>query len=522
MVSMRYYSSRFVKLCPHMVCALALASVVLGTRSETQAQGHGVSADPGVQPVPLSSLQGLQSDSLWDTIDGLEFWAVPLEPPAEYYDSVDPSSRSTLRATLHGLIDDHQVFRYSHRSRPDDNRHVVDTWDIIALADAHPENPERVLDIYLNGTFDRQLRGKTTDPRYDREHSWPKSLGFPDQTTKNPAYSDCHHLFAAFRSYNGSRSNKPYGALDPDAERRKPTLENIGRGGSLTDEPDSSNYSFGDVWQTWIGRRGEVARAMFYLDVRYEGGPNEADLQLTEELADVEKLNVWKTGGDAFMGLLPVLLQWHEDDPVDDLERRRNTVVFLFQGNRNPFVDHPEWVDVLFGDGEPPGNASSGEAVVWINEFHYDNQGADRDEFVELAGPAGSSLDGWVLVGYNGSGGRGYRTIVLNGLLTGEMGSVGFSTVDFAGLQNGPSDGLALVDPDGNVVQLISYEGSFTATDGPAEGMDAENIGVAESGSTPAGESLQLTSLGAGPDDFTWANAGQSTPGVVNTGQSFR
>ena len=223
------------------------------------------------------------------------------------------------------------------------------------MADAHPEEPERVLDIYQNATFDRQLAGTRDDPRYDREHSWPKSYGFPDQLISNPAYSDVHHLFAAYFRYNqsGGRWDKPYGTGEPNDDARHPTLANFGRGGHLTEEPDSSNFRFDEVWQTWIGRRGDVSRAMFYMDVRYEGdlfgAANEPNLELTDDLALIDSADVWRTGEVAFMGLLSVLLQWHEEDPVDDLERRRNTVVYLFQGNRNPFIDRPEWVGILYG-----------------------------------------------------------------------------------------------------------------------------------------------------------------------------
>jgi endonuclease I len=70
---------------------------------------------------------------------------------------------------------------------------------------------------------------------------------------------------------------------------------------------------------------------MFYMDVRYDGGQRtdgnfEPDLQLTDDVAKIEVLDVWSTGGEAFMGLEEVLVRWHQQDPVDDLERRRNTV----------------------------------------------------------------------------------------------------------------------------------------------------------------------------------------------------
>ena len=110
-----------------------------------------------------------------------------------------------------------------------------------------------------------------------------------------------------------------------------------------------------------MGRRGDIARAMMYADVRYEGGNHgvtgavEPNLILT----DVEGLIAASQTGQnittAYMGMLTVLLQWHVQDPVDAYERRRNDVVHAFQGNRNPFVDHPEWVECLFNGVCTPG-----------------------------------------------------------------------------------------------------------------------------------------------------------------------
>ncbi len=92
---------------------------------------------------------------------------------------------------------------------------------------------------------------------------------------------------------------------------------------------------------------------MFYMAIRYEGGENEADLLLVDDISRVVAIdNAWKNGTDAYMGMLSTLLQWHIQDPVDDLERRRNSVVYLFQGNRNPFIDHPEWVIPAFTDSD--------------------------------------------------------------------------------------------------------------------------------------------------------------------------
>lgn len=82
--------------------------------------------------------------------------------------------------------------------------------------------------------------------------------------------------------------------------------------------------------------KGDIARAIFYMDIRYEGDNNEPDLELIEEEA---------SSGCDCMGWLSTLLEWHQLDRVDDRERRRNDLIFNeFQGNRNPFIDHPEWV----------------------------------------------------------------------------------------------------------------------------------------------------------------------------------
>ena len=495
-------------------------------------QGPGVEADHAVGVVPLSDFTGLNPSEDWHLVDSLEFWSIPRDPPTGYYATVNTSTGSTLRQNLHAIVAKHRVFPYTHPSIPSDANHVVDTWDILALADAHPQEPQRVLDVYHNNTLTRQLKGATNDPHYDREHSWPKSLGFPDQSIANAAYSDCHHLYAAYSSYNSSRSNKPYGTGSLDQATEKPTIENLGRGGSLMSDPDSSNYSFPTVWQTWLGRRGDVARSMFYMDVRYEGGQNSAagfepELQLTDDASQINQRNVWASGGVAFMGLLPVLRDWHAQDPVDDLERRRNAVVFLFQGNRNPFVDHPEWVPILFGGPTPPSGGTTptptaSAPVVWINELHYDNVGDDQGEFIEVAGTGGTNLTGWSLVAYNGSGGRVYRTVPLGGSLPSTSNGLGLLAFDFAGLQNGPPDGVALIDPAGRSVQFLGYEGAFTATDGPADDLEATDIGVSESGTTPTGSSLQLRGSGRSATDFVWSITSPATRGVLNTGQEFR
>lgn len=162
-------------------------------------------------------------------------------------------------------------------------------------------------------------------------------------------------------------------------------------------------------------------------------------------------------------------------------------------------------------------------ASVWINEIHYDNDGADTGEGVEIAGTAGFDLTDYEVVLYNGSNDQTYGTIALTGTIPDE-GS-GFGALWFGvprdGLQNGPSEGIALVDPSGVVLQFLCYEGTITAANGPASGMTCVDIGVSQPGSTPVGETLQLTGTGSSYSDFTWTGPVAGSPGMINAGQTF-
>ncbi len=173
-----------------------------------------------------------------------------------------------------------------------------------------------------------------------------------------------------------------------------------------------------------------------------------------------------------------------------------------------------EATDTCGGGGMPVGDP-------WINEFHYDNLGGDTGEFVEVAGPAGLDLTGWTVVGYNGSGGSMYQTLNLSGTIPDQGGCMGTLGFAFSGIQNGAPDGLVLVDDLGMVVEFISYEGSFTASNGPASGMNSVDIGVTESSATPVGDSLQLSGTGGQSSDFTWQPFQANTQGLPNTGQVF-
>ena len=163
---------------------------------------------------------------------------------------------------------------------------------------------------------------------------------------------------------------------------------------------------------------------------------------------------------------------------------------------------------------------------IWINEFHYDNDGVDEGEFVELAGPAGMDVTGWSLVLFNGFNDTAYNTVALTGTLTDSGSNFGFLVIDFPtnGIQNGAPDGMALIDSTGECIELLSYEGRLSPISGPCSEFLAIDIGVAEitttsGGSTAIGSSLQRVGTGSVGPNFEWSGPSPDTKALINTGQ---
>ena len=149
----------------------------------------------------------------------------------------------------------------------------------------------------------------------------------------------------------------------------------------------------------------------------------------------------------------------------------------------------------------------------FVSEIHYDNDGTDVDEFVEVQLPPGTTSSGLTLVLYNGSGGAAYGTLSLPAV-TAPAGASAVVAVAAPGLQNGGPDGLALVDGS-TVLDRLSYEGSFTAADGAAAGQTLPDIGVAELSTQPVGQSLSRR-YDPATDAYVWQGAAAATRGTLN------
>ncbi len=250
--------------------------------------------------------------------------------PQDYYQEANGKSSDNLKEALHQIISNHSVFPYTSSS--------TDTWDILQLSDQDPENHENMILVYTGRSQDKGYRdgsgnysqyengNGTQSNSWNREHVWPKSHGFPNEDDN--AYTDVHNLKPSDRSVNSSRGTKDY---DYGGSQHSEATE------CLTDS---------DSWEPSDSVKGDIARILFYMVVRYDPGYDHNNNPFDLELVDYTTPN----NNDPILGKLSSLIQWHYDDPVDDFEINRNEIIYGYQENRNPFIDHPNLVGFLWGE----------------------------------------------------------------------------------------------------------------------------------------------------------------------------
>ncbi len=209
----------------------------------------------------------------------------------------------------------------------------TEVWTALTYTDQDPANPDNIILLYSGRSIAKKDNGSgnnsTNQDFWNREHVWAKSHGFPDSSQRG--YTDIHHLRPADVSMNSQRSDKDFGA-----------------GGDPVAEAPENSYT-ANTWEPRDTVKGDVARMLFYMDVRYDTGTDATmpDLILVDQVGTARtSLN----DGKGELGKLCTLLEWHSQDPVDNFELDRNNTIYEYQGNRNPFIDHPEWVEVIYAD----------------------------------------------------------------------------------------------------------------------------------------------------------------------------
>ncbi|MDX9720591.1 MAG: endonuclease [Myxococcota bacterium] len=248
-----------------------------------------------------------------DEADAVEPYQVVLpEELAAFYVTLESLDEAALRDALLDYVDEHIALGYD-----------------AARDQIYGENGGVGIDLH-DGVFECIYSGRTIEPdgttypkgtctlpdgeqescSFNTEHTWPSSaLVPPDEPTGR---GDLHHIFPCWSEANNRRSNFNYG--EPNCT---PPTCNWDANGSYLGRNDDDEL----VFHVRLARRGDVARAQFYMSVRYQ-------LPIAAEVEDI-------------------LRQWHLDDPVDEREFERNNAIEALQQNRNPFIDRTDFVDLL-------------------------------------------------------------------------------------------------------------------------------------------------------------------------------
>ena len=254
----------------------------------------------------------------------------------------------------------------------------------------------------------KSSHGDNAEWHIDREHIWPKSQGFEDSDADpgtSGARGDPMHLWAGDSYVNSAlHSNYFYGYVDTTK--------------SYTDGKDKYTYvshnlmgyskTLGgsvSVFEPQDDDKGDIARAVFYMVARYNnlaGNDNTIEND-NPNLELVSDLGEWKQKGyistsskTGKLGILSDLLEWNRLDPVDDYEIRRNNLLYKnFTYNRNPFIDFPQWADLIWGEDKNskvanPTTDAINDSVIVLKDF---NQSIKEGESLKFSATVKGGAD---------------------------------------------------------------------------------------------------------------------------------
>ncbi len=235
--------------------------------------------------------------------------------PAGYYDDAEGLTGENLRTALNGIIDNHHAETYD------------ELWTDFKTTDKKTNG--KVWDMYstrADGTFAYEYTFVTDQcgsysgesSCYNREHSFPKSW-FNDAS---PMYTDLFHLYPTDGYVNGKRSNYPFGEVG--------TASWTSTNGSKLGSCSYPGYT-GTVFEPIDEYKGDFARTYFYMVTRYKTVMS----SWSSDMITSNNLTTWA---------INMLIDWSELDPVSQKEIDRNNAVYTYQNNRNPFIDHPEYI----------------------------------------------------------------------------------------------------------------------------------------------------------------------------------
>jgi len=260
------------------------------------------------------------------------------DPPPGYYDPAAGLTGPVLQEALHDIIDNHTNISYdalwgAFYTTDDRYGNEVIVWDMYSDVPGGTPPYEYTLGVHQGGSASGEGEG------YNREHSWPKSW-FNDALPMN---TDLFHIVPTDIYVNNRRGNYPYGEVS------SPTWES--ENGSRLGPCSYPGYS-GIAFEPIDGYKGDFARNYFYMATRYlnedSGWPGSA-------MANGAVLKEWAE---------EMLIAWHSGDPVSVKETDRNEAVYDIQNNRNPFIDHPEYVLMVYDPTSVEGGEVQTASVV--------------------------------------------------------------------------------------------------------------------------------------------------------------
>lgn len=261
---------------------------------------------------------------------------VVAQPPANYYNSAEGLTGNELKVALHNIIKGHQTITYTNlwKAFPDtDKKPNGKVWDM------YSDRPGGTPPYQFSFSVDQCGSYSGEGDCYNREHSWPESWFNKDATAR----TDLHHIFPTDGYVNNRRSNYAYG----EVQNANWTSQNGSKLGSCK---TSLGFS-GTVFEPIDEYKGDLARALMYMSVRYYG---EDSNWKTSDMTNKSEIKDWA---------IDMLLRWSQQDPVSQKEIDRNNAVYNKQHNRNPFVDHPEYANMIW---DPSWNVSDEMSVTDI------------------------------------------------------------------------------------------------------------------------------------------------------------
>ncbi|MFA5443275.1 MAG: endonuclease [Bacilli bacterium] len=264
--------------------------------------------------------------------------------PATYYNSVSGLSGNSLLFGLHDLmISSHQ--KYTSYDDSGSNGYQ-------AYTDKDPNNSNNIIAWYSHASIPSTWDSGAT---YNREHVWPQSLS-NGLYGESYAGADMHHIRPTISYINNYRSNSKYGYVSGGSTTTYGT-------GNLVSKYTSS------VFEPHDEVKGDAARIVMYMYVHYNSSQALGNGSTVEPHTGTLPVNNVIDGANA-AAAWDLLLDWNSLDPVDTLETNRNNQVSIYQGNRNPFIDHPEYADLIWGTASAPTSLSLSPSSANVSIGH--------------------------------------------------------------------------------------------------------------------------------------------------------